>query len=43
MTANGDHIAGRIAAAGASSLLCKPFDDNELVTQIEAACQSARN
>jgi len=43
MTANGDHIAGRIAAAGASSLLCKPFDDNELVTQIEAAYQSARN
>ncbi|MGZ6008169.1 MAG: response regulator transcription factor [Rhizomicrobium sp.] len=37
MTANGEHIVERMIEAGASSLLRKPFDESELVGQIDAA------
>ena len=42
MTANGEHLVGRLRDAGAASLLRKPFDEDELVGQIEAACVESK-
>lgn len=42
MTANGEHIVERVIEAGASSLLRKPFDESDLVGQIDAAAMQAR-
>jgi FixJ family two-component response regulator len=41
MTANGDHLKGRIGEVGVSSLLRKPFDVHELVGLIESVCSAA--